>query len=177
MKNLATPQTELAWSLYKETQLLLRKQGELFLLIGKNLKQIRDEKLYRYLGEGGFDTFKDFLNNPEIGIRPATAYLYIRIYEYYIEQLKLSTEEVVQIPINRLMRLLPALKEKENNEAKQIVEEIQNLTSYDFDVVIGEKHLEVDKPLVYKCKVCGKWKIEYKPEQLCSCDAIDQKTK
>jgi len=176
MKDLATPQNDLAWSLYKEVQTLLRRQGELFLLLGKDLKTIRDQKLYRYLGEGGFDTFRDFLNNPEIGIRESTAYLYIRIYEYYIERLKIPTEEVVQIPLNRLMRLLPRLKEREDEEAREIVNEIQNVTTYDFDVIVGEKQLDVDKPLVYRCKVCGKWKIEYKPEQLCTCP-VDKKEK
>jgi len=176
MKDLATPQNDLAWSLYKEVQTLLRRQGELFLLLGKDLKTIRDQKLYRYLGEGGFDTFRDFLNNPEIGIRESTAYLYIRIYEYYVERLKIPTEEVVQIPLNRLMRLLPRLKEREDEEAREIVNEVQNVTTYDFDVIVGEKQLDVDKPLVYRCKVCGKWKIEYKPEQLCTCP-VDEKEK
>lgn len=160
-----------AWNLYTELQAEIKEQAKLFLLIGRNLKIVRDEHLYRQIGEGGFDTFEQFINNPEIGLRYSTAYLYIRIYEYYVERLKLLQEQVIRVPVNRLMRLLPVLKKKDDDEARGIVEEISEVTNYDYDQLLIEKKLDLpDRPRVYRCKECGKWKVEIKPEQLCNCE-------
>lgn len=155
-----------AWEIYTFLQQALRKQAELFIEIGKALKQMRDERLYLQLGKGGFDTFQQFLNNAEIGIRPSTAYLYIRIFEYFMERLKMTQAEVLDIPITRLMRLLPVLKEKTDDEAKKIVEKISGLTTYDFDVVVGEDKLETDRPTLFKDKETGKYIFEFKPDQM-----------
>ena len=165
-KTLTSPTTSKAWELYTYLQQALRKQAELFIDIGKALKSIRDEKLYLELGEGGFDTFQQFLNNAEIGLRPSTAYLYIRIYEYYYERLQLTQEEVLAIPINRLMRLLPVLKEKTDSEAKAVIEKISGLTSYDYDVIIGEDKLSVDRPELFRDKETGKWIFQFVPAQV-----------
>jgi len=155
-----------AWEIYTFLQHALRKQVELFIDIGKALKTMRDDKLYLQLGKGGFDTFQQFLNNAEIGLRPSTAYLYIRIYEYFYERLKLTQEEIVAIPITRLMRLLPILKEKDDIEAKKIVEKVSGLTTYDYDQIINEDKLEIDKPYLFQDKETGKYIFEFKPEQM-----------
>lgn len=155
-----------AWIAYDNLQKYIKKQAELYIVIGKTLKDIRDQKLFTYLGEGGYDTFQQFLNNHEIGLRPSTAYLYIRIYEYYIERLQLLPAQIIEIPINRLMRLLPSLKQKEDEESKQIVENISTLTNYDFDVEVKEKSLETKRPILYKDKETGKYVFEFYPEQM-----------
>lgn len=170
VRNEANALQQKAWNLYNDLQAAIREQAKLFLVIGKILKTIRDEKFYRQLGEGGFDTFEQFINNPEIGLRYSTAYLYIRIYEYYVEQLQLLEEQIIKIPLNRLMRLLPILKEKEESEAKEIVEQAAAVTNYDFDQVLKERNIEFAKrPRVYICKICGKWRVEIDPEDLCTC--------
>jgi len=161
-----TQQRDLAWNETEKLQFAIRKQAELYLVIGEILKRIRDEKLYSYLGEGGYDTFQHFLNNAEIGLRPSTAYLYIRIYEYYIQQLSMTHEQIIQIPINRLMRLLPTLKTKPDNESKEIVQNISQLTNYDFDEEIKEKKMETPKPLLFKDKETGKYIFQFNPEQV-----------
>lgn len=172
-----TPQQQQAWNLYNDLRGAIRQQAKLFLFIGKTLKEIRDTKIYRYLGEGGYETFDQFLNDPDIGIRKAsTLYLYIRIYEYYCLQLAMPEDEVVTIPINRLMYLLPALKEKSNEEAKGIVEQIAPLTTHDYDVVVKEKGLiDNQRPKVYRHKVCGKWIVDVDTGLLCHCETLPQK--
>lgn len=155
-----------AYDLYKETIALIQEQATLFIRLGKSLKIIRDDKLYKYIGEGGFDTFQHFLNNPEIGLRQSTAYLYIRIYEYYIEQLKLSNDEVVKIGVTKLMRLLPVLKSKGDNEAKEIVTSIGEMTVFDADQEVKDKNLEIDRPKLFQDKATGKFIFEYKSEQM-----------
>lgn len=161
-----TEKRETAWSEYQKLQVAIRTQAELYLMIGETLKNIRDMRLYKYLGDGGYDTFQYFLNNHEIGLRPSTAYLYIRLYEYYIQQLQMSHETVVQVPINRLMRLLPTLKQKDDEESKEIVEKMTELTNFDFDEEIKEKQLETPRPILYKDKETGKYVFEFVPSQI-----------
>jgi len=155
-----------AFELYHNLQLAIKNQGKLYLIIGQTLKKIRDEKTYNYLGEGGFDSFQQFLNNAEIGFRPATAYLYIRLYEYYIERLKLAVEEVVEVPMNRLMRLLPALKQKTDKESIEIVQNFKTLTNFDFDKELKEKKLETERPVLFKDKETGLYIFEFSPVQV-----------
>jgi hypothetical protein len=161
-----------AFTKYELLQSLIKQQSKLFLIMGLTLKEIRDQKLYLHLGDGGFDTFINFLNNPEIGLRQSTAYSYIRIYEYYIERLEMTEEDVLAIPINRLQRLLPALKGKEDGEAKELITNIGMMTNYDYDQEVKEQKLVSDRPLMYCCKECAKYKIEYHEKDICKCDDV-----
>lgn len=163
-----------AFDLYGQLQTAIKEQARLFLVVGKILKQIRDEKLYRQIGEGGYDTFHHFLNNPEIGIPQSTAYLYIRVYEYYVFKLKMLEAEIIAIPINRLMKLLPALKKKEDEEAKALISSIGFMTNTDYGKEIEEKKLGSDRPRLYHSNIEGKWIFEFKEEQV---EKIINKTK
>lgn len=155
---------EIAWELYNQLRNSIVTQAFLFIDIGKKLKDIRDDKLYKYLGEGGYSTFQHFLANPEIGLRPSTSYLYIRLYEYYIEQLQISREQLMEIPINRLMRLLPSLKEMDDDKARETITDLGQLTSYDYDIEVVERKIEKARPKLFKNKDNGMWKFEFDPD-------------
>jgi len=156
-----------AWNLFESLQLAIQKHLELFLVIGQFLNEINDQKLYKDLGEGGYDTFEQFVQNPEVGLRHSTARLYMRIYSYYIEQLKLPQADVTKIPLNRLMRLLPSLKKMEDDEARKVIVDVTPLTSSDFDAHVAEKKFEQERPMLKRCKDCGGWVFEFKPEMMC----------
>jgi hypothetical protein len=155
---------------HEKVIVLIKQQAKIFLMLGKELKEIRDEELYKNLGNGGYDTFIQYLNNPEIGLRQSTAYLYIRIYEYYILKLQMTEEEIIKTPINRLMRLLPHVKKMENEKAIELIEQSAQLTNYDYDEELKERKLFSKRPIVYQCKECGKWVIEYHEKDICQCD-------
>lgn len=155
---------------YRQCVVLVKQQALLFLRLGRVLKDIKDHELYKDMGEGGFDTFQQFLNNPEIGLKPSTAYLYIRIYEYYQLELHMGEEEIIKTPINRLMTLMPHLKKMKDKDAKKLVEDTQDLTNYDFKEEMAERELVVQKPSVYLHSECNKYRIEYKEDQICQCD-------
>jgi hypothetical protein len=153
---------EKAWVLYENLRNDIKSQSFFYLNIGEKLKIIRDEKLYLHLGEGGADTFNDFIQNAEIGLRPSTAYLYIGVYEEYILRLGMSREEVSQIPLNRLMRLKTVVKELEEEQAVETVRDLGVLTNFDYDIEATERgYREFDKPLVYRDKETREWIIEY----------------
>lgn len=165
----ATPKQKKAWGLYSHLQQVVKTHTRSYLEVGNTLKTIRDGKLYLYVGEWEVKTFQDFLNSPEIGIRRATAYLYIQIWETYIDRLKMTPEEVSAVPLNRLMRLCPQLKNLTDDEARELVEQATDITNPDFDRELRQRKLDPTRPVVKKCKECGGWEIEIEPESLCQC--------
>lgn len=169
MNDKTNPLQKNAWDLYQGLQEALRNESKYFLIKGKILKDIRDTKSYRYLGEGGFDTFKDFLNNPEIGLnKPSTEYLYIRVYEFYIETLGLDENDVVKYPLNRLMRLLPQLRKLDPDKAKEQVEELMMMTNVDFYDEVKKRKLDPNRPKIIRDKDTGLYKIEFTREMVLS---------
>jgi len=159
--DIAQKRTE-AWETYQTLQTAFVNQAKLFLYIGQLAKNIRDKKLYKYLGEGGFATFGQFLNNSEISrLAPSTIMAYIRIYEYYIERLQLIEGQLLDIGTNRLQKLLPRLKVKPDEEAKEILQDIGILTHDDYKKEVRERGLDIERPSVYMDKNTGRYIIEF----------------
>lgn len=139
----------------------IRSNTVTFIYVGLLLKKIRDDKLYLQLGEGGYDSFVDFVNNPELGMRYPTAMLYIRVAEYYHLKLDIGTDELSRISLFKLMRLLPVLKKKDDSESREIIKDVGNLTNYDFDALIKEEKWESTKPVLSKDKQTGLYNITF----------------
>jgi hypothetical protein len=162
-----------AYALYEELKTKLVQHGYVFLRVGKILKQIRDEELYKHIGDGGNDSFSQFLASPEIAIKRPTAYLYIRVYEFYIELMQFSEEKVVAIPAYKLFRLLPLLKDKSKEEVGSVLDGVLDLGTQDTEKVIEERHLDPWKrPKLFRCSTCNKWHIEYVVTNICECDGV-----
>jgi hypothetical protein len=87
--------------------------------------------------------------------------LYIRIAEYYHLRLGLSTKQISEIPLNRLMRLLPILKKKEDWESKQIIVDAGGLIGDDFDGLIKDNGWQPLRPVVSKDKENGLYNITF----------------
>ncbi len=157
-----------AFDLYNRVIFLKRKQSELALELGYTLKRIKEKKLYLYMGEGGFSSFEQFLANPEISINYNTAFAYIRVYEYFIEQLKLPKEQLLNIPFNRLHQLTGKIKNLPKEEQIEWVEKAKHLGRLDFEKELEEAKFKPEKEVVIKrCKNCGMIEIYYK--NVCSC--------
>ena len=166
-----TPKQENAFKLYQRCIHLKKKQGELALEFGYVLKKIRDEKLFKYIGDGGFDNFYQFLSSPEISLNPNTALMYIRVYEFYIEKLKLPKEELIEIPVNRLNQLKSGLEDKTKEEVLEWIEKAKVLGRRDFEKEMEEAKFKKEKDIEIKvCRKCGKKQIYYKVNSLCYCD-------
>ena len=142
----------------------LQKAGiALYLELGKTLYNIREQKLFMYMGNGGFDTYRDFLDNPEISFSESAAYEYTSVYEFYCLKQGYTPDQLQEYPLNRLKRLIPLLKDKENpEEIKKQIEDVRGQTSRDFEATISP--IAPDKPQVYIDKETLKWIIKFKPE-------------
>ena len=152
----------------------LRMQGVLFLEIGRILKEFRDRKLYKSLGDGGYDTWGQFLGSGELSLKSSTVYAYIEIYNLFILRFGFAVEELADIPYDKLRLALPsARKLKTKEEVEELVYKAKELSRSDLMKEFGQM-TEEGKPIGWSkmvylkpCEVCSKWKL---PEDLQICD-------
>jgi len=159
-----------AFDLYQQTVLLIKGQRKLFLELGFVLSQIKNKSLYKQMGDGGFETWRSFLANPEINITPSTADVYIKVYEFYIERLKLPKEEVLEIPLNRLNMMKFKLEGMNEADRLELIEKAKTLSYNDFRIETLESGVEKVRAIkITKCPQCQKLIIQYDPNQICDC--------
>jgi hypothetical protein len=77
-----------------------------FFCLGGFLKEMRDGKYYKVLG---FDYFKDYLEQPERGIKHATAYKLIGVFELYTK-LGIEERKLLPIGITKLDAIAPVVE-------------------------------------------------------------------
>jgi hypothetical protein len=151
-------ESDYAFDLHHKLLLAKRSQEFLFLAIGKILKEIRDNKIYQKLD---FDNFGDYLGSEEISYSRESAFMFIRVYTYYMEYLEMDEERVGNINISRLSLMMPILKKIEDKG--QILEKIDELSSLrhkDFLIRVKQNKTN-DKPSVYYSQELSKWIVEY----------------
>jgi len=141
--------------------------------MGKLLKVVKEKKLYEKLG---YDTFASYVADPEIGLTEGNANHYIRVYETFIERLKIKEKELEGIAFNRLLRLVPLLNEGKKPE--EWLEKAKALSESDFIFEIknakGELgEVKVPFPKMYRCKDCGEIVIDLEVENICECGKND----
>lgn len=150
--------SEKAYALYQKLLVAKRSQDYLFLGIGKLLKDIRDEKLYKELD---YDSFNDFVTSEELGFSRESAFLYVRVYEYYIERLQLDAEFVGKINLARLGQMIPILKKIDDPEKEiEKIEELSALRQGDFLIKMRQERGS-DQPRMYYSKELASWVVEY----------------
>lgn len=156
------PKVERAFATWRSLLSAKRSHDGLFLVIGKLLKDVRDDRLYEELD---YDNFSQFLESDELGFSREKAYMCIRTYEYYIEYLELDPEHVGQINISKLSMMVPMLKQIEDKtEAVQKIEEMSGLRHGDFVREVKAHTNKDGKPTVYWSESLGKWYIGYHPD-------------
>lgn len=133
-----TPRQEIAYRLYQHAVDLVRKQSSLFFDIGQTFKEIRDEKMYQHMGEGGFDSWEEFLAQPDIYLAPQTVRAYIYIYEIYIEKLGLDKNKLIDVPFYKLNMLASFIKNLEPDRAAEIIDSLKELGARDFNLELKE---------------------------------------
>jgi len=159
--DLDLPIEERAFATWKALLSAKRSHDGLFLVIGKLLKDVRDDRLYESLD---YDNFSQFLASEELGFSREKAYMCIKTFEYYIEYLELDPEHVGQMNISRLSMMVPMLKQIEDKtEAIKQIEAMSSLRHGDFVREVKNKTNQDGKPTVYWNKELSKWYIGYYP--------------
>lgn len=153
------PDNDLTFDLWKKLITARNIQDITFLAIGKMLKIIRDRKLYKNLD---YEDFTQFLASEELSFSREKAYLYIRTYELFIEQLEMNPDEIGKIGVVRLMLLIPVIKKIDNKEeAVAKIEELKDLRYNDFVRNVKRESNHDGKPEVYFSKELNRWIVNY----------------
>lgn len=153
------PAEERAFQTWRALLSAKRSHDGLFLVIGKLLKDVRDDKLYEKLD---YENFTEFLSSEELGFSREKAYMCIKTFEYYIEYLQLDPERVRKMNVSRLSMMVPMLKQIEDKtEAVKQIEEMNNLRHNDFVREVKNRTNRAGKPTVYWSDELGKWYIGY----------------
>lgn len=152
---------EYAFTAYKMLLVAKKNSDCLFLVIGKLLKAIRDEKLYETLD---YESFNQFLSSEEIGFSREKAYLCIRAYEYLVEHLAIDPEKVGKLNIGRINMMIPVIKRVEKEEGREeAIKKIEDLDSLRHGDFVREIQTErkSSKPDVYWDDEREMWKVSY----------------
>lgn len=152
---------ERAFATWKALIAAKRSADGLFLVIGKLLKDIRDDKLYEKLD---YENFSQFLASEEVAFSREKAYMCIKTYEYYIEYLELDPNRIGQMNISRLSMMVPMLRQiKDKTEIVKQIDEMNTLRHGDFVREVKNKTPRGGKPNVYFSEELGKWYVGYHP--------------
>lgn len=149
---------ELSFEVFKKLVLARKTENFLFVTIGKMLKMVRDKKLYKHLD---YDNFSQFLHDDQIDFSREKAYMYIRIYEVYVEGLQLSEESVAGVGVARLNMLTPVVKGMSKEEAAEEIEAKRDIRYGEFVRQIKQQTNKDGKPEVYFSQEHGKWIVRY----------------
>ena len=128
--------SDIAFSLVEELKFYIKSQNILFLEIGRVLKTMRDQEVYKTLGH---DTWTSFLASGELSIKPSTAYAYIEIFEVYVLQFKINKEDLADIPYDKLRIALPTARKMEGQEEiTELVAKAKELSRSDLMKELGQ---------------------------------------
>lgn len=152
------PPSEYAFEVYNKLVYAKKSQDILFLALGKLLKEIRDKKLYETLD---YENFGQFLASDELSISRESAFLYIRVFEYFVEFLQLDEAYIATMPISKLQMLVPVLKKMDNKEeAIKFIQDSENLRFGDF-VREVRKFQNSTRPTIQWSEELDKWIVNY----------------
>lgn len=153
------PDNELSFLVLKNLVKARTLQDLTFIVMGKLLKLVRDKKLYTHLD---FDNFSQFLASEELSFSREKAYLLIRTYEIYVEQLDFNQDELGKMGIAKLMILTPLIKDiKDKDEAVKKIEEMKDLRYGDFVRQVKQETNLDGKPEVFYSNEINKWFVRF----------------
>ena len=142
-------------NLYRE--LISKGYGmtEAYLSMGGILKSLKENDLWRKsVGEGGLDTWDDFLKQPEIGVSRLEAERMIKAHKMLVETQQRSMHDIIQIPIASIRKIV---------ELEEITDEVIDnailLSTKDFKESIAEQADIQERTYTYmvmrKCRETG----------------------
>jgi len=165
----------LAHDIIQQLKKLVYQTGMTFIEIGRLLKIVRDEKLYKYSGEGGYDSFASFIADADLAIAPATAYAFIYLYEKFVLNFGFAEDTIANVPYYKLQMLASKVKLETKEDAEEWLAKAQTLSISDFKAELAEAKANKEGgeflpyPTIYKCKSCKKWRYECEEKYQCKC--------
>lgn len=150
----------LATNLHNQLIQYKKSMSAMMFGVAEILKKIRDNEYYKDLG---YDTFTEYVQTPEIGFNPRTAYYYVEIYEMFILEKGYTPETLMDYSYDKLRKLLPIVRKESDTE--EVMDKALALKWTDFEKNYKEEkenngHEDyLSAPEFYRCSDCGKWII------------------
>lgn len=151
-----------AFTIHQEILQLKNIAGGAFIVIGQRLKEIKEKELFRFLGDGGYETFESYLGSPELQFDRRKAYYLMQIYSTFCENLAIKQEDISGIYWTTLRQILPVVN-KENHE--EWIEKARTLSRSDLELELRQfrsgisssacTHEEWEEIIFWRCKNCG----------------------
>jgi hypothetical protein len=138
------------------------------ILMGQMLYEIQEKELFKTLG---YDTFEQYLADPELSFGRATAYKLKKIYKQWVLDYGYNIDELEKIGQERL---LEAGKVATPENQKEWLIKATSLSMSDLVLEVRETagndgHTDfVPAPRLIRCAVCGKWK-SLDNDLMCKC--------
>jgi len=163
---------KIAYGWLEEMKSMLHTQNVLFFTIGKKLVDLKEKELYRFLGDGGYETWSSFLGSGDLSIGQSTANAYMQLYNFWIKDKGYEINELADIPYDKLRLAFPAVKNiADKDKLDEELSKIRTLSRSDLRIEMG---LSDDEGKAFHriislelCPVCKKYKL---PEDLEICD-------
>lgn len=166
MKSKGVVKIDLANTLYEDLKRIQYAYKTIWFERARILKQIKDTRSYKYINGLGYLSWEEFCSDPIVGMSRVTANLHISLYEYYVEQLKLSEEQLSDIPIGRLTKILNSPDLTDEQRELSLVD-AKLLSDRDFyksmDERLGGKP---DRPTLYLNGATQKWVFKFTPDTM-----------
>jgi len=150
-----------AFNLHQEIIQLGNSVGRAFILIGQRLKEIKENNLYKHLGDGGYETFESYLSSPELNISRRQAYYFISIYSIYCEKYGVKIEDMEGAKWTGLAESLPVVNE---NNYEDWLQKSKVLSISDIKIEVRKELTGIDpttckhdwqKKTYFQCGTCG----------------------
>jgi len=88
-----------------------------YLMLGKLFREVRDLSLYKFLG---YDDFNDYIGSPEVAFSRSKVYGLIQIHDLYVERLRVSQRDLLEVGNAKLLMLAPILEKDSGNKDEWI---------------------------------------------------------
>lgn len=152
-------QTTKAFIIHKQLVDLKHTVETSGLLMGKLLYEIQEQGLFEQLG---YTTFEEYLADPELSFKRATAYNLKKMYKQWVLDYGYSVEELGSVGFERL---LEAGKVATEETKEDWLVKARELSRSDLLTEVAEHKGNdgykdfIPMPRLKRCQICGKWEI------------------
>ncbi|MCH7641304.1 hypothetical protein IID22_03850 [Patescibacteria group bacterium] len=154
---------------HKSILLAVRGISMGWFILGQLLQENKENKFW---GKLGYESFREYLGQPEFGYKQAVLYRFAQLYEIYCQRLGYKPEELSDVSYDRLFMIKDKVLEGDKEEW---LAKARTLSQGDLALELREEDANVGfpekktMPKVYRHKDCGKWIIDIDPGESCTC--------
>jgi len=140
-----------------------KEAGRSVFILAGLYKECRDRSYYKLLG---WETFDEYLADPQIAAKRSTVYNLIHQYELYVQKLKIPTERLIEIGTRRLQLIAPLVE----SNPEEWLGKAKELSRSDLATEVGKvRGTGRTRPIEINLDKCKTWKEYVKAHACAAC--------